>query len=107
MRTRFITAYILNLFDLIATLVLVKLYGVGVEANAFARLFIGDVWAVTAVKVVGVGILMLLIYRLKNRANRAANAASWICFAVYAAVAVYHLFIWRQLWTFSLAYLSF
>lgn len=99
MKPRFITAYILNLFDLIATLVLVKLYGVGIEANALARLFIGDIWLATAVKVVGVGILMLLIYRLKNRANRAANAASWICFAVYAVLAVYHFIIWRQLWT--------
>lgn len=97
MKPRFITAYILNLFDLIATLVLVKLYGVGVEANAFARLFIGDFWAVTAVKVVGVGILMALIYRLKNRAYRASNAASWIILAVYAALAQYHIVIFACL----------
>lgn len=93
MRNRYIISYILNLFDLIATLTLVKLYGVGVEANAFARLFIGDIWAVSAVKVVGVGILMLLIYRLKNRAYRASNVASWIILAVYAALAQYHIVI--------------
>lgn len=97
MKPRFITAYILNLFDLIATLVLVKLYGVGIEANALARLFIGDIWLATAVKVVGVGALLLTIYLLKNKAYRLCNAASWIIFVVYVALALYHIIIFSVL----------
>lgn len=99
MRARFITAYFLNLFDLIAMLALVKLYGVGVEVNPLMSRIIGDFWAVLGVKFVGIGLLMFLIYKLRRWAFKLSNAASWICFAAYSLLAVYHSIIFVTILT--------
>lgn len=89
MKTRFIVSYIFNLIDLVFTLFLVALYGIGIEGNPFGVYLIQNHLAVP-VKVLAVGLLFLLIYRLDKHAHRAVNMASWVLFTVFTALCVYH-----------------
>lgn len=89
MKQRLMTTYALNLIDLVFTLVLVSLYGVGIEGNPIGAFLIGNHLAIPY-KTVAVGLMFLLLYRLDKRAHRAVNAASWVLFGVFAALCIYH-----------------
>lgn len=88
MKRRLLTTYGLNLLDLAATTALVKKYGIEIEANPIGR-WLYQTGAAYAVKVVGVGLLFLVLYHaLKARPEW--GWVSWLLLAVYGALALYH-----------------
>lgn len=91
MKARLIITYSLNLLDLIATTRLVQKYGVEVEANPIGR-WLYETGAAYAVKIVGVGLLLLVLYHALQ-ARPEWGWVSWLLLAVYSALALYHIFI--------------
>lgn len=99
MTIRVIIAYLLNLFDLFMTSHWVGKYGIDIEANPVGRWLYTNHLAVP-VKVFGVGILFLILhYAVKCMDEGTEHSfqwwdiASWLVMAVYATLAIYHLFI--------------
>jgi len=96
MKPKLITTYVLSLFDLACTLLLVQLYGIGIEANPIGVTILQSPWGI-AYKVIGVGVLLWVLYRLQS--HRAARAGAWVVFTVYALLTAYHLagliYVWR------------
>ena len=91
MKTKLIIAYLLNLFDLYRTTVLVEKYGIGIEANPIGRwLFINH--HAFQVKVLGVGVAMLTLYYLITLKPE-WEWTSWLILAIYYLLAIYHLII--------------
>lgn len=90
MRVKLIVIYILNIIDLIATMLLVKRFGLEIEGNPIGKWLIKTnlVWFV---KVVVVGVAVLLLYKFKN--NKLAIVGSWITLITFSLLAVYHIFI--------------
>lgn len=88
MTRRLLTTYTLSLFDLACTLLLVS-YGIG-EANPIGRLILASPIGI-AYKVIGVGVLLGVLYRLQS--HRAARIGAWVVMAVYAVLAAYHVAI--------------
>lgn len=86
-----ILTYLLNLFDLAMTTYWVNLYGLSIEANPIGR-WLYETGAVHAVKIVGVGLLLLVLY-LALKAKPSWAWVSWIPLAVYGALALYHFII--------------
>ena len=91
MGVRLLIAYALNLLDLIATTRLVQKYGVEIEANPIGR-WLYQTGAAYAVKVVGVGLLLLGLYHALQ-AKPTWAWVSWLLLAVYSALALYHIII--------------
>lgn len=61
MKKRLFLAYLLNLFDLVMTLRLYRLYGIGIEGNPMGRWLIETGLAVP-VKVFGIGACLIALY---------------------------------------------
>ena len=89
MKQRLIASYALNLIDLIFTLFLVSRDGIGIEGNPFGAYLIQN-HMVIPVKVIVIGLIYLLIYRMDKHAHRAVNMASWVLFVVFMALCLYH-----------------
>lgn len=90
MKVKLIVIYILNIIDLIATMLLVKRFGLEIEGNPIGKWLI-ETNLVWFVKVVGVGVALLLLYKFKN--NKLAIVGSWITLITFSLLAVYHIFI--------------
>lgn len=90
MKFRLITAYMLNIFDLIATMYLVHAYGVAIEGNVLGRWLI-QTNLVYVVKIAVVGLALLLLWKFKN--NKLAIVGSWVILITFSLLAVYHVFI--------------
>lgn len=91
MKTRLITTYTLSLFDLVCTLLLVRLYGIGIEANPIGTIMLSFPPLLIAYKVIGVGVCLWVLYRLRE--HRAARIGLSVCLCVYSALAMYHVAI--------------
>ena len=84
-----IATYILSLFDLGCTLYLTHRFG-DIEGNPLVkRLILEKPIIVVLYKVVVVGAGLLTLYKLRE--HKAAVVASWVVFAVYVLLAVYHV----------------
>jgi hypothetical protein len=81
--------YILNIFDLIVTLFWVQLMGLQAEANPIGRVLLQSPSATVAVKTLGVGLAMLLLYIMRNR--KVASIGTNILLIAYSALTLYHL----------------
>lgn len=93
MKLRLTITYFLNLIDLIATLYLVSLFGLDVEANPIGRWLI-ETNLVYFVKIVVVGIIFLAMSKLNNKTG---NILSYILFISFSLLTVYHIVIWVYL----------
>lgn len=84
-------SYIMNIFDLVATLMLVMRFGLDVEGNPFGRLLLSEpVWAFVY-KVFGIAALLLVLYLFRSR--KLAVYGSYTVFFAYSALSIYHLAI--------------
>lgn len=92
--------YALNLLDLFFTTRLIRKYGVEVEANPIGR-WLYETGAVYVVKIVGVGLLLLVLY-FTLKAKPSWGWVSWVLLAVYGALALYHIVILISTDTMSL-----
>ena len=91
MKHRLILTYLLNLFDLYCTMQFVKRYGIEVEANPIGRWMI-QTGSVYAVKIGVVAVALFLLYHCILAQPR-LKWASWLVLAIYATLAIYHLYI--------------
>lgn len=86
-----IIAYLLNIIDYIFTDHWVRKFGIKIEANPIGR-WLYETGAVYAVKVVGVGLLLLVLYHAL-KAKTSWGWVSWLPLVAYSALALYHIFI--------------
>ena len=92
MKLRLTITYFLNLIDLIATLYLVSLFGLDVEANPVGRWLI-ETNLVYFVKIVAVGLIFYAVSK-----SRIGNVCSWVLLVAFVLLTVYHLvvFVWLK-----------
>lgn len=89
MKPRLISTSLFNTFDLIFTLFLVSLFGLGIEANPIGKVMLQNTTLLIIGKIVVVNLLLLLMYKLKHL--RIAKIGSWIVFIVYGCLTLYHM----------------
>lgn len=84
----YVIAYILNVFDAIATWFWCQRYGIVIEANPIGRWLIrtGLMWSV---KLVIVALLLMFLY--KHRRNAASVIGVHVVLFVYAWIALRHI----------------
>lgn len=90
MKVKLIVIYVLNIIDLIATILLVKRFGIQIEGNLIGKWLI-ETNLVWFVKIVIVGAALLLLFKFKN--SKLAIVGSWITLITFSLLAVYHIFI--------------
>lgn len=83
--------YLLNLFDLYATTMLVDKFGLEIEANPIGRFLLKDYRIAFLVKVVFTGISLAILYLLQ--AIFVFRLLMWLIFVVYALLTIYHMVI--------------
>lgn len=98
-RLKLTTIYILNILDIIFTLILLKT-GLFIEGNHFMRQIIGNSFLVLAIKVLIVGALLAILYKRMETATLKQLAISNIfinsCMGVYILINLSHI-IWTLL----------
>lgn len=87
MKVKLIVIYMLNIIDLIATMLLVKRFGLEIEGNPIGQWLI-ETNLVWFVKVVGVGVALLGLYKLQG--IKIAHTASTVILVVYSILVIYH-----------------
>lgn len=87
MRVKLIVIYILNIVDLIATMLLVKRFGLEIEGNPIGKWLI-ETNLVWFVKVVIIGVALLGLWKLQE--NKIAHTASTVILVVYSILVIYH-----------------
>ena len=97
MKVRLAITYIFNLIDLIATMYLVALFGLSVEANPIGRWLIRTN-LVYPFKIIVMGGLLLAIGLLGKIDKKYASTLSWIALVIYTLVVLYHIVIFINLW---------
>lgn len=90
MKVKLIVIYVLNIIDLIATMLLVKRFGLEIEGNPIGKWLI-ETNLVWFVKIVGVGAALLGLYKLQG--IKIAHTASTIWLVTYALIFIYHIII--------------
>lgn len=89
MKPRLISTSLFNTFDLVMTMVLVSMFGLGIEANPIGRVMLSNPILLFISKIVVVNLFLLLLYKFRN--FRLARVGSWIVFIVYGCLTLYHL----------------
>ena len=87
MKVKLIVIYVLNIIDLIATMLLVKHFGLEIEGNPIGKWLI-ETNLVWFVKIVIVGAALLGLYRLQE--IKIAHTASTVILVVYSILVIYH-----------------
>ena len=87
MKVKLIVIYTLNIIDLIATMLLVKRFGIQIEGNPIGKWLI-ETNLVWFVKIVIVGAALLGLYRLQE--SKIAHTASTVILVVYSILVIYH-----------------
>ncbi len=87
MKVKLIVIYVLNIIDLIATILLVKRFGIQIECNAIGKWLI-ETNLVWFVKIVIVGVALLGLYKLQE--IKIAHTASTVILVVYSILVIYH-----------------
>ena len=88
MKARLAITYIFNLIDLIATMYLVSLFGLSIEANPIGRWLIRTN-LVYPFKIGVVGVLLWAIGLLGKINKKAATIGSWVLFIAFSALVLY------------------
>ena len=87
MKVKLIVIYTLNIIDLIATMLLVKRFGIQIEGNPIGKWLI-ETNLVWFVKIVIVGAALLGLYKLQE--IKIAHTASTVILVVYSILVIYH-----------------
>ena len=87
MKVKLIVIYMLNIIDLIATMLLVKRFGLEIEGNPIGKWLI-ETNLVWFVKIVIVGAAWLGLYTLQR--SKIAQTASTVILVVYSILVIYH-----------------
>ena len=87
MKVKLIVIYVLNIIDLIATMILVKRFGLEIEGNPIGKWLI-ETNLVWFVKIVIVGAALLGLYKLQE--IKIAHTASTVILVVYSILVIYH-----------------
>ena len=87
MKVKLIVIYTLNIIDLIATMLLVKRFGLEIEGNPIGKWLI-ETNLVWFVKIVIVGAALLGLYKLQE--IKIAHTASTVILVVYSILVIYH-----------------
>lgn len=87
MKVKLIVIYILNIIDLIVTMLLVKRFGVQIEGNPIGKWLI-ETNLVWFVKIIIVGAALFGLYRLQE--IKIAHTASTVILVVYSILVIYH-----------------
>ena len=87
MKVKLIVIYVLNIIDLIATMLLVKRFGLEIEGNPIGTWLI-ETNLVWFVKIVIVGVALLGLYKLQG--IKIAHTASTVILVVYSILVIYH-----------------
>ena len=87
MKVKLIVIYMLNIIDLIATMLLVKRFGLEIEGNPIGKWLI-ETNLVWFVKIVIVGAALLGLYKLQK--IKIARTASTVILVVYSILVIYH-----------------
>lgn len=87
MKVKLIVIYVLNIIDLIATMLLFKRFGIQIEGNPIGKWLI-ETNLVWFVKIVIVGVALLGLYRLQE--IKIAHTASTVILVVYSFLVIYH-----------------
>ena len=87
MKVKLIVIYTLNIIDLIATMLLVKRFGLEIEGNPIGKWLI-ETNLVWFVKIVIVGAALFGLYRLQE--SKIAHTASTVILVVYSILVIYH-----------------
>lgn len=87
MKVKLIVIYILNIIDLIATILLVKRFGIQIEGNLIGKWLI-ETNLVWFIKIVIVGAALLSLYKLQK--IKIAHTASTVILVVYSILVIYH-----------------
>ena len=90
MAIRLILTYVLNIIDLIATMLLVKRFGLEIEGNPIGKWLI-ETNLVWFVKIVIVGVALFGLYKLQE--IKIAHTASTVILVVYSILVIYHVVI--------------
>ena len=88
-KTRLTLTYIFNIFDLIVTMYLVRLFGLSIEGNPIGRWLISSGF-VYLFKIGVVGIALIAIWLAGKKKEKSANIFSWLLLVVYLSLVVYH-----------------
>ena len=87
MKVKLIVIYVLNIIDLIATMLLVKRFGLEIEGNPIGKWLI-ETNLVWFVKIIIVGVALFGLYRLQG--IKTAHTASTVILVVYSILVIYH-----------------
>ena len=87
MKVKLIVIYMLNIIDLIATMLLVKRFGIQIEGNPIGTWLI-ETNLVWFVKIIIVGAALLGLYKLQE--IKIAHTASTVILVVYSILVIYH-----------------
>ena len=87
MKVKLIVIYTLNIIDLIATMLLVKRFGLEIEGNPIGKWLI-ETNLVLFVKIVIVGAALLGLYKLQE--IKIVRTASTVILVVYSILVIYH-----------------
>lgn len=89
MNIRLSLASLFNTFDLIMTMILVSLFGLGIELNPIGVALFSNTAVLFLVKIGVVNLLLYVLY--KYRHYPISKFGSWIVFIVYSGLTIYHL----------------
>lgn len=95
MQLQLIIAYVLNLLDLFCTRHWVKKFGLDVESNPFGRWFLESDLRQAIFKVILPAIGFTILYIFRDKAI--AKIGAWIVLAVYALLAIYHIYLFIKI----------
>ena len=87
MKVKLIVIYTLNIIDLIATMLLVKRFGIQIEGNPIGKWLI-ETNLVGFVKIIIVGTALLGLYKLQG--IKIAHTASTVILVAYSILVIYH-----------------
>lgn len=90
MKLKLIVIYILNIIDLIATMLLVKRFGIEIEGNPIGTWLI-ETNLVWFVKIVIVGVALLILWKFKE--DKIVSIASTVLLGIYSILVLYHVII--------------
>ena len=91
LNTRLNMVFILNIFDLLATTLWIQLFGSEVEGNPLARIMFENN-SIYFAKTIGVALCVIFLRKVIPT-HKKYEWLTWVIFVVYAALAVYHLFL--------------
>lgn len=86
----YLIAYLLNVFDAVATWVWFKRYGIEIELNPVGRWLLEN-GLMRVFKLGVVGWLLLFLYA--NRDTTASVVGAWVVLIVYACICVQHVLL--------------